>query len=278
MPPVLAILDHLSGRIGRLEGLNPCRDTPPWPTGWPLIDSVLPCGGLASGALHEWCAGTTGADNNARRRRSGDGWRWTPPLSIAAHLAGRGAPDRGPLSVCWIGRRVWPSRAALEAAGVLARSVFIDAPRVNERLWACETLLRCGAPIVVVLDGSGMDLTMTRRVQLAANNGAGGAGGLALSLRPARELQTPSAAATRWLITPRVTDMAHPRWSVELVRCKGPQPTTGAPRRWAVEQRIDGTGLVCVSDGLGDGSGASEHERRVVGGRPDPALAPRRSA
>lgn len=247
MSPVPAIIDHLSDRISRLEGGNTESTFRPWPTGLAQIDEVLPAGGLARGSMHEWCSGA--AERDPRR--------WTPPISLATHLVPAAGSDAAS-SVVWIGPRVWPSCAAIRSAGILDVSVFVRASRVNDRLWACETLLRSGAAVLVVLDGSGMDLTMTRRLQLAARSGPG----TVFSLRPERELCEPSAATTRWLVSPQPTTGTRPRWRVELVRCKGPQPMTGSPRRWVVEQNYDGTGVMCVSDQLGDGSGSTPVEQQ----------------
>ncbi|MEZ6210312.1 MAG: hypothetical protein R3B46_03575 [Phycisphaerales bacterium] len=255
-----------------MEGV--ISDSPPevCPTGIAPIDAALPAGGLIRGGVHEWCSGNGGNGGAVSRHRRSDLWRSPFPLTIALHLVGSIARASAPF-VCWIGRRTWPSCSALLATGTPERSVFVDASRAAERLWAGEVVLRSGTDTVVVLDGSGMDLTMTRRLQLAARGR-----GIALLLRPGHELNTPSAASTRWRVSPMATSGTHPRWSVELVRCKGTQPTTGAPRRWGVEQKRDGTGVVCISEPLGDGSGATADQTDRSERLGDSSVQTRRSA
>ncbi|MDX2017809.1 MAG: hypothetical protein SFY95_09265 [Planctomycetota bacterium] len=182
------------------------------------------------------------------------------------------------LTVCVGLPGVWPH--ALAAAGLdVSRCLVIDA--AQDRAWAMDVALRAGA--LVLGDASGLDLFLTRRLQLAAES----SGALALLTRS--DLRTPSAAATRWSIEPLAhgmreasgeSDASHARrWSVELVRCKGAQPEAGLPRRWSVEldheacpgrvaaRVLDGS--ASAADGYGDGR---------VGGRAGDADARRRRA
>ncbi len=124
----------------------------------------------------------------------------------------------------WIGRAMWPAAATLDRAGLLDNSLFVDARSPAERAWAAELCVKCEAVTAVVADGCGFDLTMTRRLQLAAR----GRDGRLIVLRPAREV-TSSAAGSRWTVTPATATNdpvtgdppRRPRWDVELVRHKG---------------------------------------------------------
>jgi len=139
--------------------------------------------------------------------------------------------------IVWIGRRVWPYPPVC-GPEVLERSIFVDAADLSERAWAIDVSLRCPAIALVVGDGTALNMSATRRLQLAAaEGGEGGAGNaLGLILRPPRELRQLSAAQTRWSIAAAPTAStisAAPRWTLRLLRSKGlrlPDHTT-----WTLE-------------------------------------------
>ncbi len=213
---------------------------------------------LTQGALHEWfgCAGGSGTRG-----------LWHPPLGVligATRDAVRGAAG-GPNSlVVWVGRACWPYPHALavrdggkdeggktcDKDDLRGRSLFVDARRPEERVWAIDLALRCRAVAVVVADGSGLGMAESRRLQLAAAGGAGGAGGggggsgsaMAFLARPPWEERELSAARTRWRVSPRRTEGNGQAWTVELLRCKGLQPEEDA-RRWVV-RRDHATGAI----------------------------------
>ena len=128
----------------------------------------------------------------------------------------------------WIGRRCWPHWTA--EADALGGTILLDPPDEASRVWAVDLALRCPAIGAVVADASGFTMPVTRRLQLAAGQG----GALGLLARPPWERKELSAAATRWRVEPVISDQDGPRWAVELLRCKGMQPTSHA-RRWVVE-------------------------------------------
>jgi hypothetical protein len=80
---------------------------------------------------------------------------------------------------------------------LVGRSLFIDPPHGDERIWAIDLAMRCPAFAVVVADGSGLEMAHSRRLQLAAQEGRS----LALLARPTRDEQCISAAATRWRVS-----------------------------------------------------------------------------
>lgn len=140
--------------------------------------------------------------------------------------------------VAWIGDAVWPAAASLVKAGLWRRSLFVAVEQARSRAWAAELAMRCAAVCAVVVDGRGFDMTMTRRLQLAAGHARDRDARLFL-LRTAAASGGTSAAGTRWRVTPVAavaTARDHglvrrPRWSVELVRRKGghvaPGPAAG---------------------------------------------------
>jgi hypothetical protein len=180
--------------------------------------------------LHEWFAPEVGSV-------------WIPPLAVLIDLAHRALiafPGRpGGRAVVWIGRRCWPFPHALvcrDPAGgagdrrLLTRSVFVDPPGRAERVWAMDLALRSPGVAAVVADGAGLAMPESRRLQLAAGGAVG------LLARPDRERRELSAARTRWAVAPSRAHGAGQVWTVELLRCKGAQPTDGGVRRWAVRR------------------------------------------
>lgn len=230
------------------------------PTGWGVVDRALPRQGLATGKVHEWLGISYEAEEDKAHRRT-----WLPPLSILAHLArqagmsqrekhgGTGVRGRaGAGLLVWVGEAVWPFPATLAddaAAPFLSRSIFVRAACPGARLWATDLALRSAGAAAVIADGSRFDLSATRRLQLAAEAG----GGLCFLARPPWERAELSAAATRWRVrfappVPAAYPFIHTptrRWTVELLRCKGVQPTAASSRCWILEHdRATRHGLV----------------------------------
>lgn len=210
-------------------------------TGWDAIDACLPGGGLRRGAVHEWLL------------QSGGSRGWSAPLLALAHLARRAVDAyEEARCVCWIGRAVWPYGSALATEsdrGLLDRSLFLDPATDVDRLWAIDLALQSDAVAAVVADGSRLIHKATRRLQLAAEAGDT----IGLLARPPNDRRQLSAAATRWIVTPLPSDGFAPRWSVELVRCKGSQPQAHQ-RRWILE--LCNAGRLGVSSHVADRSDA----------------------
>jgi len=169
-----------------------------------------------------------------------------PPLCVLADLARRAA-GRG--YVFWVGRACWPHPRTLISGDdrtALQRSVLID-PTPREHLWVIDLVMRSPAASVVVADGSGLDISATRRLQLAAEHGRT----LAMLSRPPNDLATPSVAAYRWQVAPVVSPSDQPRWAVRLLRCKDARYPTDAPRS-AVLEWNDDAGLEHIPAVLAD--------------------------
>ena len=188
---------------------------------------------LRRGAFHEW---------------------FGLPVAVLLGLVGAILPDVGQTRILWIGRRCWPYPPSLVGPSgdrqLLERSVFVDPPTRDERLWAIDVALRSSAALVVVADGAGLTMAGSRRLQLAAEAG----GTVGLLARPPNERGELSAAATRWLVSPGPVDgtnPARPTWTVELLRRKGLRPIAEDARRWAV-RLDDGARLVSVDADVPD--------------------------
>jgi protein ImuA len=161
----------------------------------------------------------------------GDEWGWRAPLILMTFLASRAA---GPLVA--IGRRCWPSLWTLRRVGLDLNNCILADPRDDDqRLWAIDQSLRCPGVSAVLADASGLDMAASRRLQLAAEAG----GTLGLLARPPSEVKSLSAAATRWVVSPRVSESRRVSWRVELRRCKAGSLWSGARagsvREWVLE-------------------------------------------
>lgn len=216
-----ALLAALRARIARMDRSGGVRaEGGSMADGVPLceaIDRQLPGGGLARATVHEVLAADPGAAAGF----------------CALVLARSSGPGKG--AVLWIAPEpdAWPPglmRFGLSPADL----VLVQAPRRQDALWAMEESLRCPGIAGALLAVDGLDLAAARRLQLAAEAG----GAIGLLLRPdAVEEGGATAALTRWRVdalagTGGAHDLGDPRWSLELLRCRG-----GRPQRWDVAWR-----------------------------------------
>jgi protein ImuA len=222
----MARLDGTAGRHGSLA------------IGIAAFDDHLPWRGLPRGCLHEI------GGSRANGAHANDGLADGAALGFAAHLLAR---TEGP--VLWLSPRAVPYPPGFETMGPAGWTARILAVRARAHLaWAVEEALRTRGLGAVVAEMDSLDLTASRRLQLAAETG----GALALLLRGASE--GASAATTRWLLSsaPSAPTLwggpGAMRWRIELARCRG-----GAPSSWTVE-KSDETGAVAVVAPLRDGS------------------------
>jgi hypothetical protein len=220
---------------------------------------------LAAGAIHEWFSTATEHHAEIGHPSLTD---WLPPLGMLIHLAHRAMTagiNQGRSRILWIGRRVWPfPRSLINALGtdrsLLEQSVFVDARSRDERVWAIDLALRCGAVAVVVADGSGLTMAESRRLQL----GAAAGGTMGLITRPERDVSQLSAARTRWRVVPTRSGTNEPRWVVELLRWKGTRMREDA-RRWLAWWERE-TGFVHLDADVRDrrAEAAGLPERRIA--------------
>ena len=223
-----AMMDELRRLLPRMEGL---RKTLPF--GLAALDSHLPEGGLACGALHEVVPQTEGCIAAA--------------FGFIAAILGRNfspAPLRGRKQTA----RAYPlilvmpvydrrPHGRLHGHGLSAlgldpgRLILVETAHRKQTLWAIEEALRSQAPAAVAGVIDKLDLKLSQRLHLAATD----AGLPLFLLRPAPMLES-SAAATRWRIgtaeaaRDRFGLVMHPRWHLQLERCRN-----GRPGEWVVE-------------------------------------------
>ena len=236
-------LTALRARIARLERGATWRQKPVASFGVPAIDRYLPGGGLACGALHE-VAGT--------------GPEMEHGAAAALFIAGWLARVRG--HVLWVLERADLFAPALAGVGLAPhRVVYVEAGSPDAGLLAMEEGLRHPGLAAVVGEVSGkLSLTASRRLQLAA--GASGVTGFALRRSRRHDdpiLAEPTAAVTRWRLSalpsppplpesPDVPGLGPAHWRLELVRCRG-----GEPSSWIVEA-CDAKGRLRLADDVAD--------------------------
>lgn len=154
-----------------------------------------------------------------------------PAHTLLMHLARAivtGDEQSRPL--LWIGECTWPYLPRLSGLP-LCRSVFVRPANIGERLWAIDLGLRSQCVSGIIADGSGLDLASTRRLFLSAQSTAV----TCLLARPAHESRIPTAASTRWRITPSPSPHHTQRWQIELLRCKNTFAAL-TDRGWIIEE------------------------------------------
>lgn len=222
-----ALLAELRARIRGLEGLGG-EGGRTLPFGVEAVDSALPGGGLPLGCLHEVTAEDPGVGT-----------------AFAAGLLARLAAARPVVwpvmwPVMWIVRGRDLHAAGLAAYGLTPdRLIVVRARRDADALWAMEEALRCPHLSAVLGEAGRLDLTASRRLQLAAESS--GVTGVLLRLGADRSVAAATAAVTRWRIAPAPAGeeadhgVGEPRWRVTLERCRG-----GRPGAWLLDWRDGG--------------------------------------
>jgi protein ImuA len=206
----LAIAD-LRERIAALEGgaakRNICL-----PFGVDEIDAVLPGGGLAYGALHEFAGGGAGTVDGA---------------AAALFVAGIAARMKG--KVVWCLTRPDLFFPALAQAGLHPnRVVFVEADREEDVLASMEEALGYGGLGAVVGELVRLPMVSSRRLQLAAEK----TGTMGIAVRrwrrqtEANDFGQPTASTTRWRVSVLpseelpVPGVGRARWLLELMRSR----------------------------------------------------------
>ncbi|HVJ44403.1 MAG TPA: damage-inducible protein [Dongiaceae bacterium] len=216
---------------GRLVGPPQGQPTPPsgpssrcLPLGLSPIDAHLG-GGLAQGALHE----IAGCGPDAELALL--------PAFFATQLILRHHDQR----VIWIAATPDLYGPGLSALGLdPTRLLLVESRQETESLWALEEAARSGAVSLVIGEIDLLDLTASRRLQLAAEE----KNCTVLALRRSRLMgkgdkhRQPSAATTRWLISPLASrpigtesrpGLGLPGWHLHLWRQRN-----GPPGSWDI--------------------------------------------
>nr|WP_281417340.1 damage-inducible protein [Plastoroseomonas hellenica] len=238
-------------QIAKIEGRDR-RVKSVLPFGIADVDSRLPGGGLALGALHEVAGGGNGAIDGA-----------------AAALFGAGIAARTKGKILWCITRADLFAPAIAQAGLVADRVIYVETGDDKTVLACmEEGLRHGGLGAVVGEIARLSMTASRRLQLAAE----GTGTIAIALRRWRrqteaiDFGQPTAATTRWRVsalpsTPLpVPGVGRHRWLVELIRARA-----GESADFELEA-CDDTGRLALPPELVHRPAAAEGWRRGASG------------
>lgn len=275
----LARVDQLRRLVRRMEGRGATINAPEpivFSAGGPVLDALLPHGGLRPGTLVEWVC-------DARRAGAS-----LLAMIAAASVLGHEASGNRPLVVveglgdaAQVGDESFYPPAAI-SLGIAADSMMIIRKQRGhtrgDLIWAIDQSLRSGAVAAVYAEiGDWLDPTDARRLQLAAETG--GAVGLfvrpmGLRRQPASRPTANSAAATRasfadvrWIVSP-LPGHGGRRLEVELDRCRG--GVTGGSR-WieigVAANRLTGYGAASGASRLGPTVAIREVKHPEVAGR-----------
>jgi protein ImuA len=267
------LISELRERVRRIER-SPATAHGVLPFGIAAIDRALPGGGLARGAVHE-ILGAGGDEEDgalaaafaahilgrlARPPTSPSPSLTRPGPSLSPLKGGEGRGEVGVVLWCLTHPDLYGPR--LTAHGLdPERVVLVRASRDAEILWAMEEGLRAPGIVAVVGEVGSLPMVASRRLQLAAER----SGITALLLRrwrdggqAARERALPNAAVTRWRIAALPSrpsrgepGVGHPRWRVELLRCRGGEPASWEMPAWEMEVP-DATDHVSLAAALAD--------------------------
>jgi protein ImuA len=204
-------IESLRAQIEKIEGRSR-RAKSVLPFGIPEVDSRLPGGGLALGALHEVAGGGNGAIDGA-----------------AAALFSAGVAARTQGKILWCITRPDLFAPAIAQAGLVADRVIYVETGDDKAILACmEEGLRHGGLGAVIGEVARLSMTASRRLQLAAE----GTGCIGIALRrwrrqtEAADFGQPTAAMTRWRVSTLpssplpVPGVGRHRWLVELIRAR----------------------------------------------------------
>ncbi|MEP4380505.1 MAG: hypothetical protein ABJ363_16060 [Alphaproteobacteria bacterium] len=259
MPADPQLLQRLRSRIAAIErggSGSPHDDECPddcLPLGVSEIDDHLPWGGLAAGAVHELLDGDPPTSNSTTKIGGALNGAVT---AFAAALAGKAQHTRA-RPIVWIAPRTGPRESlyapglagfGLDPSDLIAVRVPPGGDFAATALWAMEEALRAPTVGLVCAEIEAMDLTASRRLQLAAETG----GGMGLLLRRDLAALPPTASVSRWRIAalpggpPEYSNLPGAvRWQADLLRARG-----GRPRSWQLEWRDDGQDKPQTSGGF----------------------------
>ena len=212
------ILCQLQKEILPLQGFRPLAAGSVVDMGLGPIQAAFPNGSFPTGAVHELISQTV--------EEAAASWGFM--AALASPLMRKGG-------VCiWVsyGRTLFPP--ALQRFGIKPDQVlFIDVKRERDVLWTIEEALKCEGLGAVVGEVREIDLTASRRLQLAVEQSR--VTGFLFRHQPRNA--DPIASITRWRIKPLSSELedllpgvGFPRWDVELLKIRN-----GRPGRWRVE-------------------------------------------
>lgn len=242
------VLADLRERISSIEG-DGVKKAGCLPFGVSEIDDILPGGGLAHGALHEFAGGGSGTVDGA---------------AAALFAAGIAARTKGP--IVWCLTRPDLFFPALSQVGLKASQViFVESDKEEDVAANMEEALSFGGCGAVVGEMVRLPMVVSRRLQLVAER----TGTLALVVRrwrrqsEANDFGQPTASTTRWRVSVLpseelpVPGIGRPRWFLELMRSRA-----GECAEFYVGA-CDGKGRINISTGSAHGQDQAGRSRNT---------------
>ena len=240
------VLADLRERISSIQGEG-AKKKGCLPFGVEEIDAILPGGGLAHGALHEFAGGGSGTVDGA---------------AAALFAAGIAARTKGP--IVWCLTRPDLFFPALAQAGLHPRRViFVESDKEEDVAANMEEALSYGGCGAVVGEMVRLPMVVSRRLQLVAER----TGTIALAVRrwrrqtEANDFGQPTASTTRWRVSVvpseelPVPGVGRPRWFLELMRSRA-----GECKEFCVGA-CDEQGRIHISTGSADGQDQTRRSR-----------------
>jgi len=188
-------------------------------------------GGLPSGKAHEWINENFSA----------------PPLTIPTILVcnalrktiqSSGNQTNFQRYIVWIGQECWPSYFLLEKTfiasfghGILSQCLFLKTKDQKETLACIDNALKSQAVFCVFANLQKIPLAASRRFSLLLKKRPA----LAFFFLPKNQSDKPTAAFSRWLVTPSYFRKAHSQilsYKLTLLRTKGAKPNNN---EWFIE-------------------------------------------
>ena len=212
------ILSQLQKEIWLLQGFKPESAGSTGSVGLGAVEKVFPNGVFPKAAIHEFI------------------------ITLPENAAASGGFIAGLLNALmqkggaclWIStsRTLFPP--SLKAFGIdPERIIFIDVIHEKEVLWVMEEALKCEALAAVIAEVRDINLTGSRRLQLAVER----SGITGMILRKDAQKMSTTACVARWQIRPIASEpeagmpgVGFPRWNVELLKVRN-----GNPGNWEVE-------------------------------------------
>lgn len=208
------MIDRLRKDILAAEGLQRPSYESAWRTGLEPLEAAFPDHTFPRGCIHEFIS----PDNESAAATTGF------MTALLGHMPG---------PCVWISRNKKVFAPALGTFGLAADQViFIYPDKDKDLLWATEQALKCPGLGAVIADVQELDLTSSRRLQLAVEQSR--VTGL-LHRHQARSTGH-TACVARWQVRPLGAEdtglpgMGHPRWEVNLLKVRN-----GRPGTWTID-------------------------------------------